>query len=315
MRSGSPRLVHGLFEVRRKWYIPGFFVQRVLRCAGGLHQQTTGVLDSLPWRVRVEVHDVVRVDQADEQSPRLVLVGQRAALVPQPGHGAPADHVVVGVAAEGVCQHITWPDVVREAVGLHLPGEQVVRLRSLECAVQVPFALVRGVVAGLAQHVAHGGDLGFHRSDIRHVDVLEHPVVGRLQSGEDDRPGTGAHDSRAVVVGERDAVAGQPLSPGQGHPGGPFAEVALLIGENEQDVVFRGRRQPSLGCGRFGRRLRCAGGGCCGRGDRGPRHCEEGPAARPCRVHCHSTCSLMYVVIGTLRVLHADPLGVEENNH
>jgi len=56
----------------------------VIRRTGGVLEQFSGVLDLLPRRIRVEVHDVVRVDEADKQTPRLTLIRERAADATQP---------------------------------------------------------------------------------------------------------------------------------------------------------------------------------------------------------------------------------------
>ena len=94
---------HRLGEVRRQG-VPLLLVDGLFRGSRGHHQQLAGVLDVLAGFVGVEVHDVVRVDQADEQRPWFALVGHRPAGVAQPGLRGAADHRVSGIAAQVVRQ-------------------------------------------------------------------------------------------------------------------------------------------------------------------------------------------------------------------
>jgi hypothetical protein len=50
--------------------------------AGGAHEESAGILNFLPWAVGIEIHDVVRVYQADEQAPRLVCLRKRFPFTP-----------------------------------------------------------------------------------------------------------------------------------------------------------------------------------------------------------------------------------------
>src|SRR5262249_32626701 len=94
----------------------------------------------------------------------------------------------------------------------------------------------------------------------RAVAVVEHLVVRRLKPGHEDRARRRTHDGAGVVLGEGDAGFLQPLVGGQGEPRWPLRGVALLVGEDEEDVQtalapargwavflllgFRSRRRP-----------------------------------------------------------------------
>ena len=82
------RGIHGLAQGRGHGLVPCRAIESVFGCRRGLLEEFSGVLDRLPGRIGIEIHDVVRVYEADEQAPRLARVGQRAADPPQPGHGA-----------------------------------------------------------------------------------------------------------------------------------------------------------------------------------------------------------------------------------
>lgn len=204
----------------------------------GLHHQAPGVLHPLAGKIRIEVHDVVRVDQAHEQRPWLAVFGERPPLVAQPGDGAARNQVVEPVAAQPVCQHVARPGEIREAVLLHLAREEPVPVVVVERTVQVPLAFVRGVVTRLAQHVANRRHLGRQGLHPRRVGVFEHAVVGGLQAREQHRAGRSAHHRGAIVVLESHAIACEALVPRQAVAGRQAREEAFLVGENEDDVVL-----------------------------------------------------------------------------
>jgi hypothetical protein len=100
-------------------------------------QQPTRILHGLSGDIRIEVHDVVRIHEADGQRPRLAVVIQGTPLGAHPGDGAPRDHVVEVIAPELVAHDVTGRVVVREAVHLHLLVEELIGL-----AVEAALALV-----------------------------------------------------------------------------------------------------------------------------------------------------------------------------
>src|SRR5262249_16873504 len=169
-------------------------------------------------------------------SPGRARVRERPPLAAQPRDRTAADQVVELISAQVMADEIAGGGIVGEAVFLHLLREQLGRLVRIECPVEMPLALVRRVVAGLAEDVADRGDLGRKTWLPRAVAVVEHLVVRRLQAGEEDRPRRRAHTGARVVLGERDAGLLQPLMARQGEPRGPLRGVALLVGKNEENV-------------------------------------------------------------------------------
>ena len=247
MRLGSAGRIQGLLPGARQRHLPSLLVERMLRGARRMHHQATGVLNLLARRIGVEVHDVVRVHEAHEERPGFALIGQRATLLAQPGHRACTNHRVVGIAALGMCQHIARPDVIREPVGIHFAGEEPVQLFAVECAVQMPLALVRGVVPGLPEHVSNRGYIRRERLHVGHVRVLEHAVVAGLKPGQHHRARAGTHHRRAVVIAEGGAFPAQPLLARQSIARREAIDVALLIAEDEHDVG-RLRRGAARAC-------------------------------------------------------------------
>ena len=144
--------------VRRKLEVPLLGVERIDRIARDVGEAAL-CLDRRAWRIGVVEHHVVRIHQVDREEPRLAFRRQFAPLAAQPASGHGGDDAVVQVAALGVGDDVADAEVVGEAVGLHLLGEDLGRAAELvdrlELLGQVPLALVGGVVAGLAQHVAH----------------------------------------------------------------------------------------------------------------------------------------------------------------
>lgn len=59
-----------------------------------MHKQIAGVLNVLPRRVRVEIHNVMRIDEADEKAPGLAFIAEWASLAAQPRDRAACDQVV-----------------------------------------------------------------------------------------------------------------------------------------------------------------------------------------------------------------------------
>ena len=126
MRCRPTRYPNGLVQGRGQRCVPAGAEGLMFRRPRRMHHQASGVLYALARRVGVEVHDVVRVHEADAERPGLALVGQHPAVAAQPRHGTATDHVVEGVAALRVGQHVAGPDEIREPIGLHLRREQPV---------------------------------------------------------------------------------------------------------------------------------------------------------------------------------------------
>ena len=174
--------------------------------------------------------------QRHEQCPRPLLVGEGTAPVAQPRERGSADDVVELVATQRLSHHVARPHVVREPVVVHFRGEQALGALDVERGVEMPLALVGGVVAAHPERVADGRDVVAHRRHVAHVGVVEHLGVRSLQSGDHHRSRTRAHRCRGVVLLEADALGLQSFSSRQVHALWPRVEVPLLIGEDEDDV-------------------------------------------------------------------------------
>ena len=156
-------------------------------------------------------------------------------------HGG--DDPVVQVAPLVVGNDIADAEIVGEAVGFHLlgedPGRRTEGVDGLELLGQVPFALIGGVVARLAQHVPHGSELCRHAVDPGEVGVVEHARVLDVLAGIAHRARGRAHAGIDAMVQERSParlqtlVARQPVAFGQL----TGAEEAFLVRQEEQDVV------------------------------------------------------------------------------
>ena len=263
VRGRPARRVQRLPERRRQLEPPLLRIERVIGFVADVAEQVLR-LRHLAGPVGVQEHDVVRIDQVHGQEPGFALGRQILAAAAQPAHAHRGRDRVVQVAAAVVRDDVADADVVTEAVGLHLAGEDPRRrgefVDGLELLGQVPLALVGGVVAGLAQAVADGADVGRQAADPGEVRVVEHLRVLDVAAGVEHRTRRRAHAGIDAVVLEPRAQAQQPLVPRQPEVGRQFAgpEVALLVGEDEQDVV---RARPR---GRTCRAaLRARGGPCC----------------------------------------------------
>jgi hypothetical protein len=120
----------------------------------------------------------VRVHEVHGEEPRLALRREIATLAAQPARRHRRDHAVVQIAAARVRDDVADPVVIGEAVLLHLLREDLRRraelVDRLELFREMPLALVRGVVARVAQHVADRADVGRQARDPGEVRVVEH---------------------------------------------------------------------------------------------------------------------------------------------
>ena len=251
VRPGATWRVERLPQIVGDGNVPGRLIELVLGRPGCLKAQLAGVLELFAGRVGVEVHDVVRVYEAHVHAPRLAVIAQRPALRAQPVDGAASRDVVEAVAAQRVADQVSGREIVGKSVFLHVRGHESVDRIGVEVPAQVPLALVGGVVACLAQHLAGG-----RRRQVAHpghVEILEHAVVHGLQAGHDHRPGRGAHRRRALVVGEGRAGALEALVSGQRQARRPLVVKAFLVCEDEEDVqgpvAARNRGSGILGLG------------------------------------------------------------------
>lgn len=143
------------------------------------------------------------------------MIGQWASLAAQPGDRARGYQIVKEISAEGMADEVARRIEIGKSVFLHLLGQQPIRMRPVELSVEMPFALVRRVIAGIAQHMADGRDSCRQILDPWRVTIFKHPVVSGLQSGQQHRPRGCAHHRWTVMVEEADAAALQTLVAGE----------------------------------------------------------------------------------------------------
>ncbi len=220
--------------------------------------------------VGVHPHHVMRIHEIDREIPGLFAVGHRPALGLQPLDRLRRRDLVVLVAALGALDEVADAGVIVEAVvAIHHGLEQRLDVAGVVLhrhrAVQVPLALVGGVVAHPAQDLADGRQLGIQALHVGHAGIVEDAVMRRVQAGIDHRARGRAHVRRDLVVLEEGARAAQPLVARQwDRPA--RAHVVFLVGQDEEDVVAAVVRARRLGRGKG--RLRAAGdtGRCLGLG-------------------------------------------------
>ncbi len=123
-------------------------------------------------------------------------------------------------------------------------------------AVEVPLALVGGVVAELAQDLADGRQLRIEALHVRHAGIVEDAVMGLMQACIDHGAGGRAHVGGDVVILEERPRIAQPFPAGQGERPS-VAHVLFLVGQDEQDVVTAFVRARRVGRGE--RRLASSG--------------------------------------------------------
>src|SRR5262249_45347577 len=102
VRLGAARRVEGLFEAFRHRHVPVDLVELIVWRDGGVAELDTGILPPLPGRVGVEIHDVVRVDQADKERPWLSFGTHRLGLAAKPRDSTPCDQMIELVPAKRV---------------------------------------------------------------------------------------------------------------------------------------------------------------------------------------------------------------------
>ena len=236
VRRRPSRRVERLAKGRGHRHVPAVPVERVFGRAGGMQAQPAAVLHALARRIGVEVHDVVRIDEAHRHAPRLALVRQRPARGAQPVDGAAGGEMVEAVAPQRMADQVAGREIVGEAVSLHLRRHERADLARVGRLAEMPLALVGRVVAGLAQHVPQRRMRERQVAHPRHVEIFEHAVVGSLQPRHHHRARRGAHRRRTLVVREGDPPALQMVVPRQRQALRPLRVIALLIGEDEENV-------------------------------------------------------------------------------
>jgi len=159
---------------------------------------------------------------------------------------------------------VAHAEIIGEAVSLHLLRKDL-RWRSevvdrLEFLGQVPLALVGGVIARLAQHVADRRQIGRHAADPREIGVVEHPRLLDVSPGIEHRARRRAYARIDLMVLEDDSASREALMRRQPEVARQFAgpEIALLVVQNEQDVVGAVRIAPGTRARRMGRGPRFA---------------------------------------------------------
>ena len=278
----TPRRIEWLAQGRGDRHVPAVPVQGMLGRARGMHAQLAAVLHAFAGRVGVEVHDIVRIDEAHRHAPRLALVRQRPPRGAQPVDGAAGGEMVEAVAAQRMADQVARREVVGKAVSLHLGRHERADLARVGRLAEMPLALVGGVIPGLAQHMPEGRRRKRQIVHPRHVEILEHAIVGSLQPRHHHRARRSAHRRRTLVIREGDAPALQPVMPRQRQALGPLGVITLLIREDDEDV---GPGTPAARGGNDGRRGRLplsprdtgqgrpekgGGGGARGGGEEGP---------------------------------------------
>ena len=241
--------------------VPLLLVERVVGRIGDFQLGLDRLPRRLAGRVGVHPHDVVRIDQVDREIPGLTLVGHRPALGFQPLDRLRRHDLVVLVAALGAFDEVAGSGVVVETVvavhhGLEQRLDVVGPVLRRHGAVQVPLALVGGVVAELAQDLADGRQLGIEALHVGQAGIVEDAVLRRVQARIDHRARGRAHVGCDLVVLQIGAGAAQPLVSRQRH-GPARPHILLLVGQDEEDVVaaVAGARR----LGRRERRFRSAG--------------------------------------------------------
>ena len=68
--------------------------------------------------------------------------------------------MIILVTAERVANDIARRVEIRKSILLHLLSEEMTGVLDVELSAEVPFAFVRRVITGLAQHVTDSRDLG-----------------------------------------------------------------------------------------------------------------------------------------------------------
>ncbi len=242
MSTWSPGSVDPLRKASWQLELPLLGIQGMSRVSRDWGQDVP-LLNFFTRTIGVVEHHVVRVDEIHRQKPRLTLGCEISPPTAQPVRRHRGDDAVVQVAALGVPDNIADPEVVRESVSLHLLGEDLFRRRKivgrLKFFGEMPLALVGRVVAGLAQKMADRLDVGRHAVDPGKVGVVEHARVLNVLPGVKNRAGRRADAGIDPVVFECHALSCQALVRRQTKILRQFAwtKVALLIRENEQDIV------------------------------------------------------------------------------
>ena len=185
-------------ERGRQGRLPFLMVERRIGLTEDREQSLD--LDHL-LRVGVEEHHIMRVDEVHGHEPRCGGSDLGSARR-QPVDGLIGNHRILQSPIQRAALHIAEILVLGEAVGLHrIAGPLRRKLR------EVPLALVDGVIAQIAEHVADGGQgvrIGLHVVDPGEIGVVEHAGVRRMPPGVHHRTGRRAHSRGRVVMVERD---------------------------------------------------------------------------------------------------------------
>ena len=222
-------LVADNFRIRRgdRRFAVALLIDVIAGCAPDHRvSQLCAGLGRLSRRIRVEIHNVVWVDEVDSEEERLALRVQRGALIAQPVGGVGRDGGVGRVALLDAAGRVSVGIPVGEAVNFEPVGgveNGVVGVIVDAAAGQMQLALVGCVIAAAAHDIADGGELRAHRVHIAHVRIVEHLCIGDVAASVDDGAGGGGHGRTDVVFFKRGADVFEPFSPLEVSAGRVFA--------------------------------------------------------------------------------------------
>ena len=231
--------------------------ERVVVLPGGRLEHLTDGADlvrvafAVAGLVDREPHHVVGVDQRDREEPRLPVTPHRAG--PATSHGPVAarrsvpprvlldpvgrvggdDRVEVDARSRPTHEVAVVAVPIGEAVGLHV---RVGRVR------EVPLADVGGAVAGFLQQGTEGRRRSRELDVLGHDHVVADSVSLEVAPGEQAGPARRAGARVGEVVGELQTLGAQPVAPGERDALWEPRPLALLVGDEEQNVEARVRR-------------------------------------------------------------------------
>ena len=202
-------------------------------------------MNDLTRQVRIDVHDVMRVDEIHRHEPWLPLRSKRLAVAAEPACDAVGGQAIVRIAAEAAVDQVADAEEIVEAIGRDdlaiLSHGRVDRdLGLIEVGAQMPLALIGSVVAEFAHAMADRLDRRRHVRLPEIIEIVEDTRVLDVLAGVDDRAGRRANAGRGLMIGECHALRFQEFS--CGNRKWPFWKKVFLVNEDEQDVVAGGRR-------------------------------------------------------------------------
>ena len=172
-----------------------------------------------------EPHDVVRIDEHDSEEPRLVAAG---CIGTQPRRRVRRDDRIEVHAGAGPTHEVPVVALpIREAVRRHV-GRDGLR--------EVPLADVARPVARVAQDRSDRRDRRVEFEVLGPDHVVDHAVLGQILTGDHRCTRRRARRAVRVVVRELQTLGEQALAPRQPNRRWQPVAIALLVGDDEQDV-------------------------------------------------------------------------------